>query len=83
MERHIRDAVVICNNKYQQLRQESLYLVLPDAIADNRQAQFILGRVIMYLCKPDRFLRPKRGPSAVKTGKGKNPRRHIKEKQHA
>ena len=38
-----------------------------------------LERAILYLAKPDRFIRPKRGPSAVKTGKGKNPRRHIKQ----
>lgn len=59
MERHIVDAVKILNTAYQRL-----------TISDAANGGGIrLYHAVKYLSNPDRFLRPKRGPSAVKTGK--------------
>ena len=33
------------------------------------RAGFLISHAMQYLGKPDRYARPKRGPSAVKTGK--------------
>lgn len=73
----IIDAVKILKDAYVNVSDSYMFgLCTEQEMVEARQT---IGRAMLYLAKPDRFIRPKRGPSAVKTGKGKNPKRHIKQ----
>jgi hypothetical protein len=74
VEKNIVDAIGILKAQIDSLNSAFEYCGCFDCYV----ARHALARAIQYLAKPDRHARAKRGPSAVKTGKGKNPRRHIK-----
>jgi hypothetical protein len=65
------DAVKILDGLWRELRAESLN---EPYWSRRHDAMTRLVHAIRYLHNPDRYMRPKRGPSAVKTGKSRSKR---------
>lgn len=80
VEQHIIDAIRILEQARKRTIEAEIYEYPYDARTKGFRARGILSRAVRYLANPDRFIRPKRGPRAVKTGKSRNPRRHLEGK---
>ena len=67
MERHIIDSVKILGDAHRKLSVAGMITTYPWT-----KARHTLVDAIRYLSNPDRYMRPKRGTSNVKTSQRKN-----------